>query len=499
MRSPWYVQIRPGFNSILPPTDPAWIQSAPILASMLAFVTYSLTHSNLQAANIFSSLALFYGLRNPLNMLPMVIAQSIDAWVSLGRIQGYLLAEEEQEKRKIDERQEHAFDLVNASFTWETPAKPESVKHEDTTNVPPAGNRGQAVDLEKALCDRSQNGRKYENRETFHFEQMTLAISRRELLAVVGGVGSGKSSFLAALAGDMRTTSGTIAQGASMAYCPQYAWIQNASVRENIIFGRPFDQEWYHRVVEACCLTLDFDMLPDGDATEVGERGITLSGGQKQRLNIARAIYFNAQIVLLDDPLSAVDAQIGRHIFSEAICGVLKDKCRVLATHQLHVLSQCDRIIWMQHGKIEAIGTYNELLANNPEFTQMLTITAKHGLEKGDQSAEPAEKLVEDVVESIPQAVETAKPVLKGAELMQREEKGEKGIRWPVYLAYLRAAGGIFMAPLALLFLCLAQASNIMSTVWLSYWTSDSLSVSNGIYVSARFILIFQMSMKLKN
>lgn len=461
------------------------------MAAMLAFVTFSLTHTNLQAANIFSSLALFYGLRMPLNMLPMVIAQSIDAWVALGRIQSYLLAEEEQEKREIDSNQENAFDLIDASFTWETPLKPEEEGAEQSTSPKSTAEKTEPVDLEKGVTPDIDSK---EEHGTFHFDKLNLAISRHELLAVVGGVASGKTSFLAALAQDMRRTSGIVTQGGSMAYCPQHAWIQNSSVRENITFGRPFDQQWYDQVVDACALRADFDMLPDGDSTEVGERGITLSGGQKQRLNIARAIYCNAPIVLLDDPLSAVDAQVGRHIFSEAICGLLNDKCRVLATHQLHVLSQCDRIVWLQDGQIVAVGTYDELMANNSNFIQMLSKTARHEDEKGDEEESneddipiSAEKAAEAAAEeeSEPPIPETkSKLPLKAAVLMQTEEKGEKGIKWAVYYAYMKSTGSLWMLPLACIFVCLAQASNIMSTVWLSYWTGDTLSISNNIYVS---------------
>lgn len=450
---------------------------------MLAFVTYSLTHASLQAANIFSSLALFYGLRIPLNMLPMVIAQTIDAYVSIGRIEDYLLAEEEEEIREVDNNLEHAFEVVDADFTWETAMKPESETKEEARG----SKKGLVDDPEKGISSDTSSTAK-EN-ETFHFDKLSISIARRELLAVVGGVASGKTSFLAALAGVMRKTAGTVSQGTNMAYCPQHAWIQSSSVRDNITFGRKFEQEWYDLVVDACALRPDFDMLPGGDATEVGERGITLSGGQKQRLNIARAIYFDAGIVLLDDPLSAVDAQVGRHIFKEAICGLLKEKCRVLATHQLHVLSQCDRIVWMQNGRIEAIGTFDELMASKPGFVQMLSMTAKHEEEPqvvANEAPKPAGESTEKSVEEDlpPMAEAAAKPVLPATPLMQKEEKGEKGIKWQIYLAYMKASGSYLTLPFAFFLLCLAQASNIMSTVWLSYWTSDSLHLPRNTYVS---------------
>lgn len=459
---------------------------------MLAFITYSLVHSDLQAANIFSSLALFYGLRIPLNMLPMVLAQSIDAWVSLGRIQDYLLAEEEQEKRKINEHQEHAFNLANASFTWEDTVKSDDVQ-ENSPELLHGGATAKQKDVDLELGVSSEGiaiGEECSAIEVFQLDKINLAVHRTELLAIVGGVGSGKTSLLAALAGDMRKVSGEITQGAAIAYCPQFAWIRSATVRENVTFGRPFDQEWYDRVVDACALRADFQLLPDGDQTEVGERGITLSGGQKQRLNIARAIYFDAPIVLMDDPLSAVDAQVGRHIFREAICGLLKDKCRVLATHQLHVLGQCDRIIWMQNGKIEAIGTYDELMAHNPGFVQMLSMTDGHNEDSAtrppDSSAVKSGKSDTDKVSQDSGPNTIALP--KAAELMGKEEKGERGIKWAVYRAYIKASGSVLMVPFTIVFVCLAQASNIMSTVWLGYWTTDQLSLANNIYVSTASI-----------
>ncbi|RDW92432.1 hypothetical protein BP5796_01826 [Coleophoma crateriformis] len=478
--------------------------SAPILAAMLAFVTYSLTHANLQAANIFSSLALFYGLRIPLNMLPMVIAQTIDAYVSIGRIQDYLLAEEEVETREVDDTLEHAFEVTDADFTWENAMKPEDVSKEKSGG----SNKSAADDPEKGIPSDASSSATEED-EAFHFDKLRISIARKELLAVVGGVASGKTSFLAALAGVMRKTAGTVKQGTNMAYCPQHAWIQSSSVRDNITFGREFEQEWYDLVVDACALRPDFDMLPDGDATEVGERGITLSGGQKQRLNIARAIYFDAGIVLLDDPLSAVDAQVGRHIFKEAICGLLKEKCRVLATHQLHVLSQCDRIIWMQNGKIEAIGTFDELMATNSGFVQMLSMTAKNeekppveANEADGAVADSTEKSTEEDLQPVPKAA--SQPILPAATLMQKEEKGEKGIKWQIYRAYMKASGSYLTLPFAFFLLCLAQASNIMSTVWLSYWTSNSLHIANNTYIGvycglaiAQALLMFGFSMGL--
>ena len=277
--------------------------SLPIFASMLSFITYSLTSHDLNPAYVFSSLALFNSLRMPLNLLPLVIGQVVDAWSSIGRVQDFLIAEEQNDDFIWDMEGKNAVSMHNAAFTWErnVTQDPDNKKG----GPPPNKRRSKEVkDAEKAAAkagkpaDASKNGvdsaSTLTETEPFNIHDLDFSIGRNELVAVIGGVGSGKSSLLAALAGDMRRTSGSVTMGATRAFCPQYAWIQNTTVKENILFGKEYDRNWYEAVVDACALRPDLDMLPYGDLTEIGERGITVSGGQKQRLNIARAIYFNS-------------------------------------------------------------------------------------------------------------------------------------------------------------------------------------------------------------
>lgn len=291
--------------------------SLPIFAAILSFLTYSLTHKGFGAAEIFSSLALFNTLRMPLNMLPMVIGMSIDAWVSLGRVEEYLLAEEEQAKVEVEPSLKEAIILRDASFSWETTKKPD----EDAKSKPgekPSEKEKKA----QAILDAEKSSEQSD--APFELKGLNLSIARDELIAIVGPVGCGKTSLLAAISGEMRRSGGIVQQGANIGLCPQYAWstlfpstftrlvadpclVQNATVQDNIVFGKEYDPKWYREVVSACALKPDFKSFSAGDQTEIGERGITLSGGQKQRISIARAIYFNAPIVVLDDPLSAVD------------------------------------------------------------------------------------------------------------------------------------------------------------------------------------------------
>lgn len=213
-------------------------------------------------------------------------------------------------------------------------------------------------------------------------------------------------------------------------------------------------------------------MLPNGDATEIGERGITISGGQKQRLNIARAIYFDAEVILMDDPLSAVDAHVGRHIFDNAILGLLRDKCRILATHQLWVLNRCDRIIWMDQGRIQAFDTFDNLMRDHVGFQQLMESTSLEEKEAGETSH------IVDANDA------KGKKKKKGKSLMQTEERAVSGVEWSVYTYFLRASGSLLNGPLVLLLLVISQGANIVTSLWLSWWTANEYPwLSTGEYI----------------
>lgn len=442
--------------------------SIPIFASMLAFITFALSKHNLSPAPIFSSLALFNSLRLPLNMMPLVIGQVTDAWTALNRIQEFLLAEEQRDDIKRDEQMQNAIEIEHASFTWER--LPTDEKSEKKPPAPKSNPVTAAKEIEKT---------EEKPTEPFKLNDLTLEVGRNELLAVIGTVGCGKSSLLSALAGDMRVTEGHVRMSTTRAFCPQYAWIQNTSVRNNILFGKDYDEDWYNQVIDACALAPDLDILPNGDQTEIGERGITVSGGQKQRLNIARAIYFNAELVLMDDPLSAVDAHVGRHIMDKAICGLLKDRCRILATHQLHVLSRCDRIVVMDEGRIHAVDTFDNLMRNNEVFQRLMSTSRQEESEEKTEADEVTEEPVQKEVE--PKKVAPGKPT---AALMQQEEKATASVSWGVWKAYIRASGSYFNALVVFILLGLANVVNIWTSLWLSYWTSDKYpQLSTGQYI----------------
>ena len=471
----------------------AVLMSMPIFASMLSFICFSLTNHGLNPAQVFSSLALFNALSTPLNMLPFVIGQVIDASASLDRIQEFLTAEEQEEDIIWAPEGQSALEVRDSDFTWERMAN-QAIDHSDMPKAkqqPKDGKQAEknermtSKEAEKLAQVTKENASELAQLEPFKLHEINLNAGRNELLAVIGNVGSGKTSLLAALAGDMRKTAGEVQLGAKRAFCPQYAWIQNATLQQNLRFGKPHEEDWYNCVIDACALRPDLEMLPNGDMTEIGERGITVSGGQKQRLNIARAIYFNADIVLMDDPLSAVDAHVGRHIMDHAICGLLKDKCRILATHQLHVLSRCDRVIWMHEGRIKTIDTFDYLMKHHEGFQKLMKTTSQEG--KGVEEKQAVGE--DDEVQEEKKEAKKSKSSKKGAALMTQEEQAVDAVGWRVYKAYTSASGSPFNALIVFSLLVLSQGANITTSLWLSFWTSNKFNFSNGQYIGIYAIL----------
>lgn len=264
-------------------------------------------------------------------------------------------------------------------------------------------------------------------------ENINLSVPDEAILAIVGSVGSGKSSLISAILGDMQKISGRVQIRGSVALVPQQAWVMNASLRENIVFGGQFDEDFYNKVVEACALLPDIEILPAGDKTEIGERGINLSGGQKQRVSLARAVYSRADVYLLDDPLSAVDAHVGKHIFEKVIGpkGLLKNTSRVFVTHAIQYLSKCEQILMLKDGKVSEVGTFDDLVAIGGEFSQLI---AEHST-SGDTDHVAEKKKAE--AEKDPEE----KDKEEKSKIMTKEISEVGEVQFSVYKLYFGAMG----------------------------------------------------------
>uniref|UniRef100_A0A674BJY3 Canalicular multispecific organic anion transporter 2-like n=1 Tax=Salmo trutta TaxID=8032 RepID=A0A674BJY3_SALTR len=456
----------------------AWT-SAPFLVALTTFAVYVTVDKNniLDAEKAFVSLSLFNILRFPLNMFPQVISSIIQASVSLKRIQDFL-SHDELDPESVDRNNTATVSVVNGKFTW---AKQD----------PPA------------------------------LHNINLMVPQGSLLAVVGHVGCGKSSLVSALLGEMEKMEGDISIRGSVAYVPQQAWIQNATLRDNILFGKAYNEQKYRCCLEACALTQDLEVLPGGDLTEIGEKGINLSGGQRQRVSLARALYNEADVYLLDDPLSAVDAHVAKHIFDHVIGpeGALQGKTRILVTHGISFLPQVDNIVVMVEGRVSEMGSYQELLKQNGAFAEFLrNYSLEDIIEEDEALIDDEEDFPDDALSNHTDMVDN-EPVVNEAKrqfirqisiisgdlenpksrsvrkrlcserkhaesdpekklpkvekLIQAETAETGRVKSKVFWEYAKAVG-----PLLSLFICFLygcqSAAAIGANVWLSQWTNDA-------------------------
>lgn len=435
-------------------------QASPLLVSIATFALYTILGNKLTAEKAFTALSLFTILRFPIIVLPNVITDLIDARVSLKRFSKFMKADElevpamlnsspevvELQDSEEDNETEYAVVVKNATFEWNTDSP---VLH-----------------------------------------NLDFKIKKGSLTAVVGSISQGKSSLLMALLGEMPRVSGEVTLSGSIAYCPQQAWIQNTILRNNITFGKPFDHNLYKNTVKVCELKSDLEILPDGDQTEIGEKGINLSGGQKQRVSLARATYQQSDVYLLDDPFSAVDAHVGKKIFENCVRKELKGKTRILVTHQLQYLPQVDQIIVIKNGKIKEMGTYSDLMKNGKEFSALI----ENHLSQKEQVAEDKPEI--DTLRVSQSNIESStveKEVEKKSQskLISEEQRDTGGVKISVYQMYAAAIGGFFAVLGILLLFLFDSAFKIGGDYFLSYWSSNNDKHSSAFYLVIYTLLGF--------
>ncbi|KAF9419222.1 hypothetical protein HW555_004149, partial [Spodoptera exigua] len=306
--------------------------------------------------------------------------------------------------------------------------------------------------------------------------QLNITVPKGKLCAIIGSVGSGKSSVLQLLLNELRSTNGRIYLSGPVSYASQEPWLFVATVRQNILFGLPYNSKKYKEVSgKVCALQKDFQQFPHGDQTLVGERGASLSGGQRARINLARAVYRQADVYLLDDPLSAVDAHVGRQLFDECISGYLRHSTRVLVTHQLHYLKAADYIVIMNNGSVEAKGTYDELVNTGKDFAKLLSSSHDENEDLKDVEKPPPMSRRTSARLST-----TRRPSLcestggcEVAQEMEEEERESGSMGWRVYGAYLRAGGRAPPLIFMIVLLVVGQLSATLCDYWVTFWTNE--------------------------
>ncbi len=310
-----------------------WI-SIPFLITLLCFATYIFMGDGniLTPDKAFVTLSYLNIMRMPMAVLPFMIIGLVQVGVSLDRVNRYMNGEDLNESAVgHDESEADPLVIQKGTFSWGKEEKPV-------------------------------------------LEDINIHVKKGSLTAVVGTVGAGKSSLISAFLGELDMDQGRVNVNGTVAYVPQQAWMQNTSLENNILFSKDSNRKRYTEIIGACALESDIAILPGGDQTEIGEKGINLSGGQKQRVSLARAVYSDADLYLMDDPLSAVDSHVGKHIFEKVISheGLLKDKTRILVTHGITYLPKTDFIIVLKNGRVSEQGTYKQLIERKGDFADFL-------------------------------------------------------------------------------------------------------------------------------
>uniref|UniRef100_A0A6Q2Z9P0 ATP-binding cassette sub-family C member 5 n=1 Tax=Esox lucius TaxID=8010 RepID=A0A6Q2Z9P0_ESOLU len=455
----------------------------PTLATILTFVVHTLLGLPLSflPRSAFSIIAIFNSMRFSLGLLPFSVKAMAEAQVSLTRLKKLLLAENPESYLVQRQGSPSALVMEGATFTWARPEK-------QTAHTAP--------DKGAKVKTHAQNGTHTPGQTNSKptLTDISFSLPKGNLLGVCGNVGSGKTSLISSILEQMHLQHGSVTVDGSFAYVSQQAWIFHGTVRDNILMGDTFDQARYNEVIGACSLIPDLAILPYGDQTEIGERGLNLSGGQKQRISLARAVYSDKDIFLLDDPLSAVDAHVGKHIFEECIKKTLKGKSIILVTHQLQYLEFCDEILVLESGNIQEAGQHKALMKAKGRYSQMIkNFQMEHSQEetKEVKAQEPIE-LKQDLKDQKDKGIENAafdmsdeKPEtgvktsvpreISGKysikdQLVSQEASQEGSVTWRTYHRYCQAAGGyILISMIMILFICLV-GTTAFSNWWLSYW-----------------------------
>ncbi|KAK6202984.1 P-loop containing nucleoside triphosphate hydrolase protein [Scheffersomyces amazonensis] len=473
----------------------------PFLFSFTSFATYALTSSTpLTSDIVFPALALINLLSGPLLEFPTLITSMIEAYVALERITKYLTSSEVENTfitRTNNPTDPNSIDIVNSSFLWSKP------KYSDNEN-----------DIQ------SYN---------YALKNVNYTVKKGSLSCIVGRVGSGKSSFLYGLLGQLVVVKGSndsinpsVNINGNIAYCPQLPWIMNASFKENIIFGHRYDEEFYQKTIKACQLLTDLKVLPDGDDTQVGEKGISLSGGQKARLSLARAVYARADIYLLDDVLSAVDSHVGKNLLTNVFSrqtGILASRTIILSTNSINALDFADDINLIAGGTIEERSSFQGInIQDHPKLFELLKEHGKTDISKTPSVVDTSALITTEEDVSLSQEDDSiydfspqvntnkilrraslaslrydpSKIVLKNLRSSQIKEVSERGkVKWSVYIEYAKACS-IIGVSIWFILLAFSSLLSIGGNYWLKTWTEQNSHSGTNPHVW-RFIAVYAL------
>ena len=496
---------------------------APIAMSVCSFGLYQYINKTFKAEDIFTCLAIFISIQSPMRNLPTSFDIILETIACMKRIEYFLKLPEIQDNKIIKNdsgKKEIAIQIINGKFKWgiiqtssidDTKQKKKVENSNKMTNkyikISGIANDNSLIMNKKdsnSLLDKDNENKKLSSEfinykkspknnnllqfqssndesntiinNEFYLNNINLTIKKGEFVCIIGEVGSGKSSLIHAILNNMIVDKESkIIINGKISYVSQESWIQNNTIKKNILFFQPFDKEKYEKILNICELYQDLNTFNGGDLTEIGEKGITLSGGQKARVCLARAIYNDGDIYILDDPISALDADIGKKIMDNCILDYLKGKRKtiILITHALQYISHADKIYYMKKGKIEFEGTFNELLQQN--FYSELNFNINQGKKENLQN----DKLKEGNSSIYKKILKDDKKINR----ITKDEAKETGkIDKKVYMTYFSYIGGIKFILILLIILILWQGLKIFSDLWLGFWSEHQGEKSNTFF-----------------
>ncbi|XP_044529198.1 multidrug resistance-associated protein 5 isoform X1 [Gracilinanus agilis] len=485
-----------------------------VIASVVTFSVHMICGYDLTAAQAFTVVTVFNSMTFALKVTPFSVKSLSEASVSIERFKSLFLMEEVHMVKKKPASPHITIEVRNATLAWDsshssiqnspklTPKMKKGKKSakgkREKARLPHAEQRQAVLAEQKGhlLVDSDDRPSPEEEGRPIRLANLRLQrtlysidleIEEGKLVGICGSVGSGKTSLISAILGQMTLLEGSIAVNGTFAYVAQQAWILNATLRDNILFGKEFDEERYNAVLNGCCLRPDLAILPNSDLTEIGERGANLSGGQRQRISLARALYSDRSIYILDDPLSALDAHVGNHIFNSAIRKYLKSKTVLFVTHQLQYLVDCDQVIFMKEGCVTEQGSHEQLMNLNGDyaaiFNNLLLGETPHIEIISKKETSGSQKKPQDKGPKVGSVKKDKVVKTEEGRLIHQEEKGHGSLPWSVYGTYIQAAGGPVAFLVILSLFILNVGSTAFSTWWLSYWIkqgSGNTTVTRG-------------------
>ncbi|KAF5017073.1 hypothetical protein F66182_11052, partial [Fusarium sp. NRRL 66182] len=467
--------------------------TAPTLASVVSIVCYGATSENgMDAGVVFSALALFMLLRTPLQALPTALSAIADSRAALERLAAFMLASDADPSPG------------NTTSLWANTGdhQDEKALHDALIQVEDA-TFAYHDDEQLAAADRNKEEDARETQVPTSCSQRlwidSLVVKRNQLVCIVGAVASGKTSVLKALLGEMqliqarscRLNLASSPWSSQLALAPQTAWLLSETVRENIVFGRPLDLQWYDEVLTRCCLHQDLQRLPDGDMTVVGENGVSLSGGQKQRISLARAIYGKSELLLLDDCFSALDARVGARVFDMVINRARRNSegTIVLVTHSIGFARQADSIVYMEKGRIAEQGSYEQLCSQNGSFSHFASFSLLSADSASDSETSHDSERESDEDTKVKESLATGsgekqEAKARGKEVMQTEERVVGSVSGWTYIRYMQFGNAWLTVPLLITSIIVYQGTSVVSPLWLSWWQKTQYSsISQDAYM----------------